>query len=394
MQELFIQRQLELSENNSFFLFGARGTGKSTLIERVFSPDKTLFIDLLDTEELLRFRRNPSRLHEIVTALPKQITHVVIDEIQKLPKRLDSVQRLMKEKKWSFVLTGSSAGKLKHGGANLLAGRAFVYHLFPYSYFEIQEQFDLDQALQWGLLPEIFEHKSERDKEKFLYAYAHTYVKEEIWEEQLIRDLDPFHRFLEVAAQSNGKIINYSNIARDVGVNDSTVKSYYSLLEDTLLGFYLVAHHNSFRKRLQTKPKFYLFDTGVTRCLNRLLSAPLIPSTTAYGEAFEHFIILECHKLASYFKPDYRFSYIRTKDDVEVDLVIDRPRLPMLCIEIKSNDDIQRSDITSFINLTKDIPNSEAICLSRDKYAKKIDHVIVLPWRDGLKKIFDLNQNR
>jgi len=389
MSHVIIQRMLELSLKKSFFLFGARGSGKSTLTEQTFRPENTLYIDLLDTQELMRFRRNPSRLYDIVTALPKHISHVVLDEIQKLPKMLDTVQRLMKLKKWSFVLTGSSARKLKHGGANLLAGRAFVYHLFPYSYFEIQDHFNLEHALQWGLLPELFEHENDQDKEKFLHAYAHTYVKEEVWEEQLIRDLDPFHHFLEVAAQCNGKIINYANIARDVGVDDNTVKSYYSILEDTLLGFYLPAHQNSFRKRLQTKPKFYFFDTGVTRSLNRLLSVPLIPSTSAYGDGFEHFIILECHKLTNYFKPDYRFSYIRTKDDVEVDLVIDRPRQPLLCIEIKSNDDIQRRDLRSFINLTKDIPNCEAICLSQDKYAKKFDHVLALPWQRGLRDIFN-----
>ena len=210
------------------------------------------------------------------------------------------------------------------------------------------------------------------------------------WEEQFVKNLAPFRHFLEVAAQCNGKIINFQNIARDVGVDNKTVQRYYAILEDTLVGFFLPAFQSSFRKRLNTKPKFYFFDTGVTRCLNRMISAPLIESTMAYGDAFEHFIILEILKLGHYYHRDYRFTYIRTIDDVEVDLVIERPKLPLLCIEIKSSDHITNHDIASFIRITKDIPHCEAICLSRDAYTKKYDHVTVMPWDEGIKKIFNI----
>jgi uncharacterized protein len=213
-------------------------------------------------------------------------------------------------------------------------------------------------------------------------------LKEEVWDEHLVRNLDPFRKFLEVAAQTNGKIINYSNIARDVGVEDKTVASFFTILEDTLIGFLLEPFHNSFRKRLSEKPKFYFFDLGVTRALSRQLEIPLVASTHAYGEAFEHFVIVEIIRLAHYFEPEYRFSYIRTPSDVEVDLIIERPGQVPLFIEIKSTDEIEKTDLSSFIRISKDFGECEAICLSRDPYRKKLAHVTALFWRDGIKDLF------
>jgi predicted AAA+ superfamily ATPase len=173
-----------------------------------------------------------------------------------------------------------------------------------------------------------------------------------------------------------------------VGVDDKTVKEYFIILEDTLIGFFLEPHHNSFRKRLSEKPKFYFFDTGVVRTLSRRLSIPLLPKTYAYGEAFEHFVILEFIRLASYFQPDYRFSYIRTPSDIEIDLVVERPGKPLLCIEIKSSDMIDEGDISSFKRLTQDIPGCEAVVLSQDRFMKQYDHVTCYPWQDGLREFF------
>lgn len=345
-------------------------------------------LDLLDSDNESLFLRNPSELYAIVNALPETITHVIIDEIQKVPKLLDEVHRLIEEKKKIFILTGSSARKLKHGGANLLAGRAFVYHLFPLTCVELGGQFDLGKALHWGTLPKIFSIEDDSEKDAFLRSYSDTYLKEEIWGEQAVRKLPPFRRFLEVAARYNGKIINYANIARDVGVDDKTVKEYFTILEDTMIGFFLESFHHSFRKRLVGKPKFYFFDTGVVRSLARRLSVPLTPKTPPYGDAFEHFIILEFIRLASYFEPDYRFSFIRTTGNVEVDLVVERPGKPLLCIEIKSSDSINEADIGSFSRITKDIENCEAIVLSQDRFMKKFDHVICYPWKQGIEMYF------
>lgn len=381
-------RLRHFSHKHSLFLFGPRGTGKSTLIKKRFKQKESFWLDLLDSSVEDQFFRNPSDLYAIVKALPKEIIYVVIDEIQKVPKLLDEVHRLIEETDKIFILTGSSARKLKRGGANLLAGRAFVYHLYAFSYFELKEKFDLEKALHWGTLPKIFSLDNDTEKADFLRSYADTYLKEEIWNEQVIRKLQPFRRFLEVAAQCNGKIINYANIARDVGVDDKTIKEYFFILEDTMIGFFLDPFQNSFRKRLVEKPKFYFFDTGVVRCLSRRLSIPLTPKTSAYGEAFEHFILLEFIRLGSYFQPDYRFSFIRTSGDVEVDLLIERPEKQLLCIEIKSSDTINEKDISAFSKITKDIENSEAIVLSQDRFIKKFDHVTCYPWKQGLAYCF------
>lgn len=381
-------RLRQFSLHHSFFLFGPRGTGKSTLLKERFNRDRCLWLDLLNSEVEDRFFRHPSELYAIVMALPKEIKYIIIDEIQKIPKLLDEVHRLIEETDKIFILTGSSARKLKHGGANLLAGRAFVYHLYSLSCFELKEQFNLENALHWGTLPKIFHLQENFDKEAFLRSYVDTYLKEEIWNEQVIRKLPPFRRFLEVAGQCNGKIINYANIARDVGVDDKTIKEYFCILEDTMIGFFLEPFHHSFRKRLVEKPKFYFFDTGVVRSLSRRLSVPLTPKTAAYGEAFEHFILLEFIRLGSYFQPDYRFFFLLTAGDVEVDLVVERPGKPLLCIEIKSSDAIYEENISSFSRLTKDIPDCEAFVLSQDRFMKKFNHVTCYPWQQGLLECF------
>lgn len=380
-------RLLSVAKKHSFFLFGARNTGKSTFLKNTFGKENNLWIDLLNPEQESRFIRKPNTLYEIVKKLPES-THVVIDEIQKIPKLLDIVHLLISETKHKFVMTGSSARKLKRGGANLLAGRAFVYHLFPLTCFELGNQFDLDFSLQWGALPEVFSHENEKERTLFLQAYANTYLKEEIWDEHFIRQIDPFRKFLEVAAQCNGKILNYSSIARDVGVEDKTVASFFTLLEDTLIGFFLEPFHNSFRKRLSERPKFYFFDLGITRALARRLSIPLQEKTFAFGEAFEHFIILEIIRLATYFEPDYRFSYLRTPSDVEIDLVVERPGKPLLFIEIKSTDEIERTDISSFIRLCKDHGECEGIILTRDPFCKQFENYTAYFWKDGLQYLF------
>jgi predicted AAA+ superfamily ATPase len=378
------------SSQHSFFLFGPRGTGKSTLLKERFDPNQCLWLDLLDTSVEDRFDRNPSELYAIVKALPKEIPYVVVDEIQKVPKLLDEVHRLIEETDKIFILTGSSARKLKHGGANLLAGRAFVYHLYTLSCFELKDQFDLDKALHWGTLPKIFNFNDDLGKGEFLRSYVDTYLKEEIWNEHVIRKLPPFRRFLEVAAQCNGKIINYANIAKDVGVDDKTIKEYFSILEDTMIGFFLESFHNSFRKRLVEKPKFYFFDPGVVRALTRRLSVSLTPKTSAYGEAFEHFILLEFIRLGNYFQPDYRFSFLRTVNDVEIDLIVERPGQSLLCIEIKSSEIVDEHDIGAYIKITKDMEGCEAIVLSQDRFMKKFDHVTCYPWRQWIEEYFEV----
>lgn len=382
-----IERLLKLPKDRNILLFGARGTGKSTLLKSIFPKTSTYWINLLDPEEEQKFALRPNELIAIVKALPDSITHIVIDEIQKIPKLLDVVHLLIESTNKKFVLTGSSARKLKRGGANLLAGRAFVYNLFPFSFIEIKDSFDLGQQMRFGSLPQIINFHKEDDFKNYLSSYSNTYLKEEILEEQVLKNLTPFRRFLEVAAQSNGKIINYSKIARDTGTSDINVKDYFSILEDTFIGFLLEPFHSSFRKRLSQKPKFYFFDTGIARSLARMLSVELVPQSSAFGEAFEHLVIVEAMRLMSYFCPEYKASYLKTKDDAEIDLVIERPTKPLLCIEIKSNSNVLEEDVSRFQKITKDL-DCEAICLSNDKIAKIYGKVKVMPWQQGLREIY------
>ena len=386
----FLSRFLELTTEHSFFLFGARGTGKSTLLEKRFHLDQNLYINLLDVAEEDTFARHPNQLIALVEALSADVQYVIIDEIQKVPKLLDIIHLLIESRKSQkiFILTGSSARKLKISGVNLLAGRAFVYYLYPLSFLEIGESFQLEGALQWGLLPKIISLKTEHEKIKFLQAYTLTYLKEEVWAEQLVRKIDPFRKFLEVAAQSNGKILNYNKIARQVGADDKTVKNYFTILEDTLLGFMLEPFHHSFRKRLSTSPKFYFFDIGVVRAISQQLTLQPTPKTSYYGDLFEQFVIVECVKLASYFKYEFRFSYLMTAAGVEIDLVVERPGQNILFIEIKSHRNIQEDDLTSMHRIMLDFVDAEAVCFSQDQRKKKIGEVMVFPWEEGVSYYF------
>lgn len=382
------KRLQHLTTKHHLFLFGPRGAGKSTLLKALFPKEGTLFLDLLsyETEEL--FSRNPQILMEMVHGLPDHVTHIIVDEIQKIPKLLDIVHQLIEEKNKIFILSGSSARKLKRGAANLLAGRAFVYHLYPLSFLELGNAFNLDIALQFGTLPQCIDFNEVEEKRQYLMSYAHTYLKEEIITEQWVRNLDPFRRFLEVSAQCNGKIINYANIARDVGINEKTTKEYFQILEETLIGFFLEPFHHSFRKRLSQKPKFYYMDTGIVRALSRTLSLPLQEQTSAYGEAFEHYVILECLRLGNYFKPEYRFSYLKTKDDAEIDLIVDRPGLPHLFIEIKSSRIVNEAHLTNLKVLSQDFGECETVCFSQDPYVRKLSDITIYPWMDGVIKYF------
>ncbi|MBI2343442.1 MAG: ATP-binding protein [Deltaproteobacteria bacterium] len=386
------ERTLNPSKINSFILFGARGTGKSTYVIEHYVTQKTLFFDLLNPEEEARLLKSPQYLIERMHGAGPGLRRVVIDEVQKLPKLLDLVHQQIEGSKreghpLQFILLGSSARKLRRGAANLLAGRAFVYYLFPLTHREIGPSFDLTAILQYGSLPAVFSYDTPVDKRLFLEAYARTYLKEEIWNEQIIRKLEPFALFLEVAAQGNGKILNFSKIGRDIGTDTKTVQSYYQILEDTLAGFLLPAYHRSVRKRQTTAPKFYFCDTGVKRALDGTLTVNLLPQTYAYGDAFEHFIILEIARLCAYRGNNYRFSYFRTHEDAEVDLIVERPGQPPVLIEIKSAEYVDPMEVKSLERIANDFGPCEGICLSRDQHKRKVGKVLIAPWQEGMQHI-------
>lgn len=381
------KRKLNPLKSNSFFLFGARGTGKSTLVREIFQHNEMLEIDLLDPVQFEQARLGlPELLAKIEVALQKGLW-IFIDEVQKAPVLLDYAQSMIDKKNAKLILSGSSARKLKRGGANLLAGRAYTYNIYPLTSQELENDFDLDTHLSFGGLPKIWNLKNAEERKLFLRSYITTYIKEEIAEEQVVRKLDPFTKFLQVAAQTSGTPVNYSNIAGDVGVSDQTVKTYFQILEDTLLGFTLPSFHESVRKTQLQAPKFYLYDTGVLRALRRSLDIPLTESNYEYGNIFEHFLIQEMMRYSSYRMNDYEFFHLRIQDGKEIDVIIDRPGKKRALIEIKSSKNIKESHTANLNTLGSEIKNAESFLLSQDKEAKIFASVTCLYWKEGIEKI-------
>jgi predicted AAA+ superfamily ATPase len=270
----------------------------------------------------------------------------------------------------------------------LLAGRAWLNHLHPLTHLELGNAFDLDHVLRWGTLPRVAALSDEVERKEFLKVYAQTYVRQEIKEEQTVRRLDPFLRFLEVAAQCNGEILNHSKIARDVGSDPKGVERYFEILDDTLLGVHLEPFHASVRKRQTRRSKFYFFDLGVTRALTHQLDAELSPRTFAYGRAFEHFFILECMRLRDYRRRDEQFFYLRTKDDLEIDLIIERGGSKRTLIEIKSSNNVDATELTHQRKLARDLAPCDFWVASNERQARSIDGVEILPWREVLTRLY------
>lgn len=381
---IMFKRIISISKKRSFFLFGARATGKSTLIEMLFSKEEAFFISLLDPRILEKLEAYPSELEALVRPAILDNKIVVIDEIQKVPALLDLIHKLIQKEKAIFALTGSSARKLKRGCANLLAGRASVYYLFPLLFNELGDKFYLKDALEWGTLPELFSLDEDDEKLRFLQAYTDTYIQEEIIAEQIVRKLPPFRRFLQIAAQMNGKVINASAMAADINTDYSNVRNYFEILEDTLLGFKLDSYHSSIRKRQRVASKFYWIDMGIVRSLQKTLGIKLSPSTSVYGDAFEAFIITQIKAGLEYQVGQYQISYLMTKDGAEIDLIVERAGKETLCIEIKSGDSVNDGQLRNLVNLSNDINNAKAICLYGGKDRLNYDSVEVWPWQDAL----------
>ena len=365
-------RELKFPKSKSFFLFGARGTGKSTLLRERFAPERTYTVDLLLPAVEERLARHPDGLLSELRSLPLGIDTVVLDEVQKVPKLLDVVHYYLENapRPLRFVLTGSSARKLKKGGANLLAGRAFIRDLYPLVIEELGEQLRIGEALAWGTLPYIFALNDDEEKQDYLSSYIRIYVSEEIQREQIVRNLDPFRRFLEVAAQYNGKIIN-------------------SILEDTLLGHMVLPFSHSFRKRLIKSPKFYFFDTGVCRAMSRTLSVPLRTGTSMYGETFEQFVVPQVIHSLRYRHPDAKVSFYKDENDIEVDLVVEIPGRPLHFIEIKSATSVMESYIKSLKIVRKDLPDATFELWSQDSIRRTIGGIVARHWTDGLRSMIE-----
>ena len=360
-----IERILKINNelDGSIFLFGARQTGKSTILRQQFP--QSIYIDLLDTEVKGRFRRRPVLLYEMLHDKPEG-TLVIIDEIPEVPELLDEVHRLIVECRLLFILCGSSARKLKRKGKNTLGGRALPVYLYPFVSAEIAD-LNIDRAVNYGLIPP---HYLAKNPTRQLSAYIQVYLKEEIKEEALVRNLASFQRFLEVAALTDGEIVNNNNIAQDCGVSATTVSSYFDILEDTLIGYRIPAYRKVMKRRLIQAPRFYYFDVGVANHL--LHRKDMVRGTDEYGHAFEHLVVQEIYAWLHYSHSEEELSYWRTYTGIEVDVVIGEARV---AIEIKSAEEVMSRHLKGLKAFGEEYPQSRRIVVSLDRFTRRISDV-------------------
>lgn len=345
---------IESRLDEGMFLFGGRQVGKSTLLRERFP--NAVYIDLLDADTRKRFKRHLREFYETLVKYPPK-TLVIVDEIQKLPELLDYVHKLMVENGLYFILSGSSARKIKRAGVNQLGGRANEEHLYPLVYAEIPD-YDFDRAIQNGLIPRHYDVKDARVR---LKNYVNLYLKEEIEEEALVQDIDRFERFLEVAAVTNTEILNYENIASDCGVSVNTVKSYFKILYDTLLGFEVKPYRKVVKRKLLQTSKFYFFDVGIPNYL--LHRFHLKPETPEYGHAFESLVMQEIRAYLGYTDSEEELTYWHTYNKDEVDAVIGDARI---AIEIKSTDHVDTKHKKGLQKFVEEHPDAKQIIVSRD----------------------------
>jgi len=371
----FIPRALDLSSlvrRKTHFLFGPRQTGKSFSIR--YQLQGTRVYNLLDTATFLALSQNPGRLGEEIGPHDKL---VAIDEIQRLPILLNEVHLLIEERGVRFLLTGSSARKLRRGGVNLLGGRARTMYMHPLTTAELGERFDLSRALHRGLLPSIY---FSDDPEADLAAYAGTYLHEEIVAEGATRNIPAFSRFLKVAALCSGTMINFTNIANDAQVPRTTVHEYFEILRDTLLLHELPAWRKSVKRKPIRTSKYYFFDVGVVR---HLQGRTLAPKTREFGEAFETLIM---HELVSW--RDYRsgdaISYWRSASGYEVDFILG----DHTAIEVKAKENVSPDDLKSLRAIAEENKLQRCICVSLEPRTRRVGGITVLPYREFLEKLW------
>jgi predicted AAA+ superfamily ATPase len=342
----------------------------------------------LKGDVFLKYKTDPSRLRAECEFLAKENEkfYVFVDEIQKCPELLDEVHHLIEQfgKKILFILTGSSVRKLKRASVNMLAGRAWQFFLFPFTHLEVGKNFDLDDALTKGTLPPVINESTE-DAFRTLKAYVQIYLKEEILDEAIVRNIGAFSRFLDIAADQSGRIVNFSTIARDTGVSSKTIKGYYQILEDTLVAVKLEPYRKSARKRITRHPKYYLFDLGVINAISGRVSISSVKGTTIYGMLFEHFVILEAFRMIHYAEKTYRMYHWRSSHGAEVDMIIETADA-VWAIEIKSSETVRSGDLTGLRSFTKDYSKARPLCVSTCDQPYMAGNISVIPWKFLLRK--------
>lgn len=376
---MFIERILNIKQlvsKKSHFLFGPRGTGKSSLIKHSIE-NQSLIIDLLHSETYLRLMEHPSLLESMIALNPKPFT--VIDEIQRVPELLNEVHRLIENKQIHFLLTGSSVRKLKRHGVNLLAGRAHQAELYPLTYHELSN-FNLHRYLQYGGLPMVV---LSEEPEEDLDAYVHTYLEEEIKAEALVQKLPAFSRFLQLSALTSGTTLNFTSIASDAGVSSATLREYYQILEDTFLGFLVPPWQHSVKRKAIATARFYYFDTGVKNRLAKIHNLP--EQTDLFGQAFEHFIAMELRAYLSYFRKKLPLCFWRTTTGHEVDFIIG----DQIAIEVKTAKKISSKYLKNLKYLLEENKMEKCYLISQDPIAQKQENIYILPWEHFIKRLWD-----
>lgn len=374
----YITRFLQLSDQ-SFFLFGPRGTGKSTWIRETLP--EALVIDLLSPGTNRSYLARPERLREIADAQPTNQT-IVIDEIQKVPQMLDVVHQLLeKQPAHRYILTGSSARKLKRTGIDLLAGRALVKSLHPFMAAEIGKTFSLENALKLGMVPLVL---GSTDPEETLKAYVGLYLREEVQIEGLVRNLGDFTRFLESASFSQGAILNISDVARDCQIGRKTAEGYFSILEDLLLAFRVPVFRKRARRNLSAHPKFFFFDAGVFRSLRP--SGPLDAAQEIDGAALEGLVAQHLRAWIAYSGSAADLYFWRTKSGNEVDFVL-YGKNTFYAIEVKNTSRVRPKLLNSLLAFKEDYPSAETCLIYRGEERLKINGILCLPCEDFLKGI-------
>ncbi|MBE8222217.1 MAG: ATP-binding protein [Bdellovibrionales bacterium] len=383
-----------IKRKKSCLILGPRGTGKSVYIEKLTCKQKNLFsINLLKTDIFTRYLADPSLLRKEVEQILKKTETliVIIDEVQKVPSILNEVHFLIEayKNRCTFILTGSSARKLKQQNINLLAGRAILVPFFSFNYKEVDFKNNLNNILQFGLLPEVFLDDNVESKIDFLKTYTGVYLKEEIMQESLVRNIGNFNQFLELAAQLNGSQINYRNISKKIGVSDNTVKSHYEILEDTLIVSKIPAWTNSVKKQLQKAAKYYFFDNGVINSLTGELKTELKPSSFRYGLLFENLVVNEIIKINSLLGHDYKIFHYKSNHELEIDIILQKNlQSNPIAIEIKSSTSPTAQEVKNILSIRQDYPKARCIviCNTPNNYIE--NEIEFLSFPSGIKDIF------
>ncbi|WP_198262658.1 ATP-binding protein [sulfur-oxidizing endosymbiont of Gigantopelta aegis] len=373
------ERLIKLSPSKSCFLLGPRGTGKSFWLKQQCVD--SVYIDLLDSEHYFRLLAAPEQLNSYIP--PNYQGDVIIDEIQRIPALLNEVHRLIEATSIRFILTGSSARKLRKQGVNLLAGRALTYFMYPLTVAELGSQFNLKHSLQYGHLPSLY-HESSTDAESsrdYLYSYVSTYLKEEVLQEGLTRNLEAYARFLQVASFSQGETLNITAVARECGLNRKLVESYFIILEDLLLAIRVPVFTKKAKRRLLQHPKFYYFDVGIYRSIRP--KGPLDSPEEIDGAALETLFLQELRAINAYHKLAYEIYYWRTADQVEVGFVLYGER-GLLAFEVKRKSKYSRNDLKGLKAFIKDYPMVKAYLIYGGKDSFYEGEITVLPMEKAL----------